>query len=63
MTQPLDARTLMEKLVSFPTVSRDSNLPLIYWVEAYLDTQGIACHRHYSPDRGKAALFAHAGPN
>ena len=63
MTQPLAARTLMEKLVSFPTVSRDSNLPLIDWVEEYLDTQGISCHRHYSPDRNKAALFAHAGPN
>ena len=63
MTQPFAARTLMEKLVSFPTVSRDSNLPLIDWVEEYLDTQGIACHRHYSPDQGKAALFAHGGPN
>ncbi len=30
------ARTLMDKLVSFPTVSRDSNLELIDFVEGYL---------------------------
>ncbi|WP_137699912.1 acetylornithine deacetylase [Marimonas lutisalis] len=53
---------LMEKLVSFPTVSRDSNLPLVDWVEEYLTGHGITCHRHYREDNEQAALFAHVGP-
>lgn len=56
---PLD---LMTHLVRFPTVSRDSNLPLVDWVEDYLSGHGIACHRYYHPDGDKAALFAHVGP-
>lgn len=53
---------LMEKLVSFPTVSRDSNLPLVDWLEDYLNGHGITCHRHYREDNHHAALFAHVGP-
>ena len=45
MTQPMSARALMDKLVSFPTVSRDSNLPLIDWVQEYLEDQGVKSHR------------------
>jgi acetylornithine deacetylase len=53
---------LMTKLVSFPTVSRDSNLPLVDWVEGYLNSHGITAHRHYDETGEKAALFAHVGP-
>jgi acetylornithine deacetylase len=53
----------MEKLVSFPTVSRDSNLPLVDWVEDYLNSHGITAHRHYNEDNDKAAIFAHVGPD
>lgn len=57
---PLD---LMSRLVSFPTVSRDTNLPLIDWVQSYLERQGITAHRWTDPDQPhKAALFAHVGP-
>lgn len=62
MTETLSAKAIMDKLVSFPTVSRDTNLPLINWVEAYLDGHGITSHRYTDPDQPKAALFAHAGP-
>ncbi|WGW03240.1 acetylornithine deacetylase [Tropicibacter oceani] len=55
-------RAILERLVAFPTVSRDSNLPLIDWVEAYLAGHGIICHRHYNEDNDKAALYAHVGP-
>ena len=55
---------LMTKLISFPTVSRDSNLPLIEWVEFYLGSHGINSHRWPDPDQPhKAALFAHVGPD
>ncbi len=53
---------LMEKLVSFPTVSRDSNIPLIDWVAGYLDSHGIQSHRYVDPEQPKHALFAHVGP-
>jgi acetylornithine deacetylase len=62
MTTRLTPFQLMEKLVSFPTVSRDSNLPLVDWVEDYLSSHGITAHRSYSPDNDKAAIFAHVGP-
>ncbi|KIN64643.1 Acetylornithine deacetylase [Sulfitobacter noctilucicola] len=53
---------LMEKLISFPTVSRDTNIPLIDWVAEYLDSHGIESHRYIDPDQPKHALFAHVGP-
>jgi acetylornithine deacetylase len=58
----LSPRQILEQLVKFPTVSRDSNLPLVDWVEDYLASHGIAAHRHWNEDRQKAALFAHVGP-
>lgn len=60
--QKLSPFEIMCKLVSFPTVSRDTNLPLVDWVEDYLTSHGIECHRHYHEDGTKAALFAHVGP-
>ena len=59
----LDPLALMTKLISFPTVSRDSNLPLVDWVESYLDSHGIPAHRVYDKTGEKAALFAHVGPD
>lgn len=59
----LDPLALMTKLISFPTVSRDSNLPLVDWVESYLDSHGIPAHRVYDETGAKAALFAHVGPD
>ena len=56
---PLD---LMTKLISFPTVSRDTNIPLIDWVADYLESHGIESHRYIDPDQPKHALFAHVGP-
>lgn len=58
----LTSRQVLDRLVSFPTVSRGSNLALIDWVEGYLSSHGIACFRHWNEDRQKAALIAHAGP-
>ncbi|WP_299826908.1 acetylornithine deacetylase [uncultured Roseobacter sp.] len=62
MTKRLSPLELMTQLVRFPTVSRDSNLPLIDWVENYLADHGISAHRYTDPDEPKAALFAHVGP-
>ena len=62
MTERLTPLELMTKLISFPTVSRDTNIPLIDWVAEYLASHGIKSHRYVDPDQPKHALFAHAGP-
>lgn len=59
----MDARALMDKLVSFPTVSKVSNLDLIDWVEDYLDGHGVKATRVYNDDRTKANLYANVGPD
>jgi len=62
MKDPLSPRDLLEKLVSFPTVSTRSNLPLVDWVEEYLADHGIACFRDMDMTGTKASLYAHVGP-
>ena len=60
------AMTSLEKikeLVQFNTVSRDSNLPLIDHIAAYLDDLGIESHRVESADGKKSNLYASVGPN
>ncbi|WP_149587029.1 acetylornithine deacetylase [Tabrizicola flagellatus] len=58
----LTPRQILDQLVSFPTVSRDSNLALVEWLESYLAGHGVRCFRHWNEDRTKAALIAHSGP-
>lgn len=58
----LSPKAIMTCLVAFPTVSRDSNLDLVSWVEDYLCAHGIQAHRHCDETGQKAALFAHVGP-
>ncbi|MBM9595346.1 acetylornithine deacetylase [Roseitranquillus sediminis] len=58
----LTAREILDRLVGFPTVSRDSNLALIDWVEEYLDGFGVTAHRTWNADGDKAGLFANVGP-
>ena len=56
--QDLKALPLIQKWVSFASVSRDSNLPLIDWTQAYLESLGLECHRTYDDTRQKANLWA-----
>ena len=58
----LSARAIMDRLVAFPTVSRDSNLELIDFVQQYLEDQGVSSVRVPNHDGTKAALYAHVGP-
>jgi acetylornithine deacetylase len=58
----LSAREILDKLVSFPTVSSVSNLELVDWVEAYLDGYGVKATRVYNDDGTKANLYANVGP-
>ena len=60
---PLAAREILERLIAFPTVSRDTNLPLVDWVQAYLGSHGISSERVMSPCGTKAHLYAQVGPD
>lgn len=52
----------VSRLVAFPTVSPDTNLPLIDWVRGHLAELGIACTLTPSDDGRKANLFATLHP-
>lgn len=62
MPMTLSALEIMEKLISFPTVSHDSNLELIDWVEEYLNSHGVKSTRVPNEDGTKAAIYANVGP-
>ncbi len=55
-------KEVLEALVSFDTVSRNSNLDLIAWVEGYLDRLGVAHARVYDETGQKSNLWATIGP-
>ncbi|MEM6604769.1 MAG: acetylornithine deacetylase [Pseudomonadota bacterium] len=58
----LSSVDMLERLVGFPSVSRDSNLPLIDWVEDYLQPFSPTCRRTWNEERTKANLFVAIGP-
>ncbi|WP_424988495.1 acetylornithine deacetylase [Microbulbifer sp. S227A] len=57
-----EARRLLEQLIGFETVSSNSNLDQVDFVEDYLHGHGIASVRVADKTQPKAALYAHAGP-
>lgn len=58
----MNSINILERLISFPTVSRDSNLDLISYVSEMLQKNGIQSRLVHSQDGGKANLFATVGP-
>jgi acetylornithine deacetylase len=56
------SRALLERLIGFATVSRDSNLELIAFIRDYLAELGVQSELFYNPERTKANLFATVGP-
>ena len=56
------AKGLLARLIAFESVSDRSNLPLIAWVEDYLDSLGVASRRAPNGSRDKSALLATVGP-
>jgi acetylornithine deacetylase len=55
------ARAMIDRLIAFNTVSRDSNLGLIEWVRDYLHGHGAQSRLTYDASGGKANLFATLG--
>ena len=58
----LRSRVLLERLVGFATVSRESNLALIEFVRDYLQGLGVDSELIYNAERTKANLLASIGP-
>ncbi len=58
----VSALDYLQDLVAFPTISRDSNLELIAYLQSKLATLGIASTPVHSEDGRKANLWATIGP-
>jgi acetylornithine deacetylase len=56
------SRALLERLIGFATVSRDSNLDMIEFIRLYLEELGVESELFYNAERTKANLFATIGP-
>lgn len=62
MTLRYTPQDMLEKLISFNTISDRSNLDLIAFVEGYLDGHGVASTRVPDGTGTKAGLHARIGP-
>jgi len=58
----MSSRAVLEKLIGFATVSRDSNLAMIEFIRDYLAAHDVQCELFYNDERTKASLFATIGP-
>jgi acetylornithine deacetylase len=52
----------LSRLVAFPTISRDSNLPLIEYVQNYLNRLNLPVRLFHNEERTKASLYCGIGP-
>lgn len=63
MASTYSPREMLDKLVSFPSVSRNSNLDIIHFVKDYLDEHGIKSTLVPFEGGRKANLYATVGPD
>ena len=54
---------ILDRLIGFPTVSRDSNLALIEYVRDFLATRGVESKLYLDAAGRKANLYASIGPS
>jgi acetylornithine deacetylase len=62
MPAPMITLEILDKLISFPTVSRNSNLDLIGFIRSFLTERNVEAELICTPDGRKANLFATVGP-
>jgi acetylornithine deacetylase len=58
----VNTRQILDSLIGFPTVSRDSNLDLIEFVRIFLSARGVSSQLFLDSRGRKANLFATIGP-
>lgn len=56
-------KEMLEVLVAFPSVSSESNLPIIEFIEGYLAEHGVKSWRVYDETGLKSNLYAQIGPD
>ncbi|WP_211461451.1 acetylornithine deacetylase [Collimonas silvisoli] len=61
LTPSAEVMAMIERLIAFQTVSRDSNLGLIEWTRDYLAGLGVTSRLTYDASGKKANLFATLG--
>ena len=62
MALELSTREMLARLVAFPTVSSESNLDCVAFIQDWLAGWGVESHRVYNPEGNKANLYATVGP-
>ena len=58
----MNVEDILAKLVGFPVLGGDSNLTIIHWIKAYLETFGIATTLVPNQEETKASLHCRIGP-
>jgi acetylornithine deacetylase len=58
----MNSLDILDRLIAFPSVSRDPNLPLIEYVQAFLAARGVTAKLYRDPSGKKANLYASIGP-
>lgn len=58
----MTARQILARLVSFPVLGGQSNLPILHWIEGYLSDLGVDYTLVPNEDGSKACLHCRIGP-
>jgi acetylornithine deacetylase len=62
MSNSNESSSLLQRLIAYPTVSRDSNLQLIEYLQQFLSDRGIDSTLTHNDEQTKANLYAVVGP-
>jgi acetylornithine deacetylase len=62
MIAPQTTVSILESLIGFPSISSESNLDIVAWIEDYLSRHGVRSHRISDRTGKKASLLATIGP-
>ena len=58
----MTATEILAKLVSFPGLGGESNLPIANWILAYLESHGVQTYHFLNDDKTKASVHCRIGP-
>lgn len=58
----MNVARILSDLIAFPSVSSESNLPILDYVSEFLERRGVKSTRIPAPDGEKASLLATVGP-
>lgn len=58
----MNAEEILKKLVAFPCLGGESNLPIIHWIGSYLESAGVEYRLVYNDEKNKASLHCRIGP-